>query len=187
MRIDTGNRSRNARGISSRSSIFVVITTEKSGPGFTHWPVSGLRHRAESAESVIASKVLRASPDARSTSSTTSRPPRPALLFHARMAGPSRHSHLPAPAGIHVPVISPVVRSSVQTRRWGSVEEDSANTRRQDVSHVAPAFPYRHFLLGHRASSGVPTVGHHLKKRRTGVCQSTHSALTYEQLFVMEE
>ena len=73
----TGKRSRSAAGISSRSSTLEVITTEKSGPGRTHSRVSGLRQRADSGESVIASSVARASPEARSTSSSTSRPPRP--------------------------------------------------------------------------------------------------------------
>jgi hypothetical protein len=73
----TGNRSRKDGGMSSRSSMFVVITTENCGPGRTHSLVSGFRQRADSGESVIASSVLSASPEARSTSSTTSRPPGP--------------------------------------------------------------------------------------------------------------
>ncbi len=71
----TGKRSRSDAGISSRSSTLDVMTTEKFFPGLTHSLVSGLRQRADSGESVIASNVASASPDARSTSSSTSRPP----------------------------------------------------------------------------------------------------------------
>jgi hypothetical protein len=44
--------------------MFDVITTENSGPGRTHSNVSGFRHEADAGESVIASSVESASPDA---------------------------------------------------------------------------------------------------------------------------
>ena len=157
MRMHTGNRSRSDGAMSSRSSMLVVITTENCGPGRTHSLVSGLRQRADSGESVIASSVLSASPEARSTSSTTSRPPSPPdpapgadrRTFaplppvlpdrHPRAGDLTRRQVLGADQSLGGTGADAVVQRGVglaRTRR--SVEQHARDARRQHVGEVTP-------------------------------------------------
>ena len=98
-------------------SIFVVMITEKPRRGLKTLPESGCCHEALSRLSNMFSNKESTSPEARSISSATIRPPRRPSPCQALSTLPSSHFHVPLAVGMKWPVTSAAVMSSLHMRR----------------------------------------------------------------------